>query len=371
MKPNIIFVVLDGSRFDRIHVSREFRNLIKQGTLLDNVTTAIPYTFGAINVILTGEYGKENGVDGYYKVSKLKKDVPFLPEILQKEGYFTSRGLINDDILSTRGFDIRKAYDEYKEDLNVRHPELIRHTFEKARGNPFFILLQFTGIHTVIFTEVLKKYEWNDESFYKKKDSNLQTFDDAFKETGIYAQNIKNTIEELGILENTIIVFFADHGTGVGERFGERNYGSFTFEETIRTFYLFIGPKIINNQKSDKLLSTIDIFPTILDLCDTKINEKKTGVSFHSFLLGKQSEPIEKEFTFSETGALHGPYPSPEISNVFCIKTKNFKLMYLRDIDEWKMYDLQSDPNETMNVIGTELKTEKILKGKLLEWINR
>ena len=35
--------------------------------------------------------------------------------------------------------------------------------------------------------------------------------------------------------------------------------------------------------------------------------------------------------------------------------------MYLRDIDEWKMYDLQSDPNETMNVIGTRLKTEKIL----------
>jgi hypothetical protein len=55
-------------------------------------------------------------VDGYYKVSKLKKDIPFLPEILQKEGYFTSRGLINDDILSTRGFNIRKAYDEYKEE---------------------------------------------------------------------------------------------------------------------------------------------------------------------------------------------------------------------------------------------------------------
>ena len=371
MKPNIIFVLLDGSRFDRTHVSREFRNLIKQGTLLDNVTTAIPYTFGALNVILTGKYGKENGVDGYYKVSKLKKDIPFLPEILQKEGYFTSRGLINDDILSTRGFNIRKAYDEYKEDLNVRHPELIRHTFEKSRGNPFFILLQFTGIHTVIFTEVLKKYEWNDKSFYKKKDSNLLTYDNVFKETGIYAQKIKNTIEELGISENTIIIFFTDHGTGIGERFGERNYGSFTFEETIRTFYLFIGPKIINNQKSDKLLSTIDIFPTILDLCGLKINKKKVGVSFHDFLLGKQSKPDEKEFTFSETGALHGPYPSPEISNVFCIKTRNFKLMCLRDIDEWKMYDLRNDPNETMNIVGTGLKIEKILKEELLEWMNR
>ena len=371
MKPNIIFVLLDGSRFDRMHISPEFCDLIKQGTLLDNVTTAIPYTFGAINVILTGEYGKENGVDGFYKVSKLKKQVSFLPEILQNEGYFTSRGLIRDEILSPRGFDFRKEYNEYEEDLNLRHPELIRDTFEKSKGKPFFTLLQFTRIHTVTVTEVLKKYEWNNEDFYKNKDSNLQTYDNVFKETGIYAQHIKNIIDKLGISENTIIIFFTDHGTGIGERFGERNYGSFTFEETIRTFYLFIGPKIINNQKSDKLLSTIDIFPTILELCGIKINKKKIGVSFHNFLLGKQSEPIEKEFTFSETGALHGPYPSPEISNVFCIKTKNFKLMYLKDIDEWKMYDLQSDPNETMNVIGTELKTEKILKGKLLEWINR
>ena len=371
MKPNVIFVLLDGSRFDRIHVSREFRNLIKQGTLLDNVTTAIPYTFGSLNVILTGKYGKENGVDGYYKVSKLKKDVPFLPEILQKEGYFTSRGLINDDILSTRGFDIRKAYDEYKEDLNVRHPELIRHTFEKSRGNPFFILLQFTGIHTVIFTEVLKKYEWNDESFYKKKDSNLQTFDDAFKETGIYAQNIKNTIEELGILENTIIVFFADHGTGVGERFGERNYGSFTFEETIRTFYLFIGPKIVSNQKSDKLLSTIDIFPTILELCDIKTKQKKIGSSFHDFLLGKQSNPSDKEFAFSETGPLHGPYTSPEKHNMFCIKTKDYKLMYNKDGSEWSLFNLLEDPKETKNIFGTGIRAEKKLKNELLNWINR
>ena len=52
-----------------------------------------------------------------------------------------------------------------------------------------------------------------------------------------------DTIKKLGIDNETIIVFFSDHGTGVGERFGERNYGSFTFEETIRSFYLFIGRK--------------------------------------------------------------------------------------------------------------------------------
>ena len=79
-------------------------------------------------------------------------------------------------------------------------------------------------------------------------------------------KKIKDTIEELGISQNTIIIFFTDHGTGIGERFGERNYGSFTYEETIRTFYHFIGNEIKNGKFSDSLLSTIDIFPTILEL---------------------------------------------------------------------------------------------------------
>ena len=77
MKPNLIFVLLDGSRWDRIHTSKEFSNLIKSGTFMNNVSTAFPYTFGALNVILTGLYGKENGVDGYYRVKDLKDDVDF------------------------------------------------------------------------------------------------------------------------------------------------------------------------------------------------------------------------------------------------------------------------------------------------------
>ena len=58
MKPNLIFVLLDGARWDRINISKEFQDIVKEGTLLTNVTSAMPYTFGAMNVILTGLYGK-------------------------------------------------------------------------------------------------------------------------------------------------------------------------------------------------------------------------------------------------------------------------------------------------------------------------
>tara|TARA_Y100000817_G_C16813078_1_gene525144 strand:- start:139 stop:1254 length:1116 start_codon:yes stop_codon:yes gene_type:complete len=371
MKPNIIFVLLDGSRHDRMKISPEFSELLNEGTLLNNVSTAIPYTFGSINVILTGQYGKENGVDGYYQVGSLKTSIPTLSEILQENGYFTSRGLINDKILSSRGFDIREEFNEYEVDLNISHPELINETFKRAQGKPFFTFLQFTRIHTVTVTEVLKKFEWDDQKFYDNIQNNMEQYDKTFQEAGKYAKNIFDTVKKLGIQENTIIVFFTDHGTGVGERFGERNYGSFTYEETIRTFYHFIGYGIKKKNISESLKSTIDVFPTILDLCNIRITSQVPGESFSSFLKGDEKVLKDREFTFSETGALHGPYPSPEKSNVFCIKSPNYKLIFLRDPEKWELYDLSHDPKELHNVAGTGLKIENLLKEKLLEWINR
>ena len=370
LRPNIIFVLLDGSRVDRLRISAEFNELIKDGTLLDNVTSAMPYTFGAINVILTGQYGKENGVDGYYKVAGLKNNILFLPEVLQQNGYFTSRGLLNDKILSPRGFDIRKEFNEYEEDLNTKHPELIKETYKKAKGKPFFTFLQFSRIHTVTVTDVLKKFEWDDKKFYNNKKNNLKTYDKVFREAGIYAKKIRNIVDELGISDNTILIFFTDHGTGIGERFGERNYGSFTYEETIRTFYHFIGPKIKKNSKSESLLSSVDIFPTILDLCRIPVKEKQPGTSFAEFLTSSTKLENNK-FTFSETGALHGPYPSPEISNVFCIKSSRYKLIFLKDADEWRLFDLINDPKEVKNISGNELPVENELRKKLFRWINR
>ena len=371
MKPNIIFILLDGARYDRVQKSPEFVELMKKGTILNNVSTAIPYTFGSINVIFTGMYGKENGVDGYYKVAGLKSDIPFLPEVLHNNGYFTSRGLINDKILSSRGFDIREEFNEHKADLNEEHPNLIKKTYEKAKGAPFFTFLQFTRIHTVTVSEVLKNFEWDDKKFYENKQNNLQQYDNVFKETGLYAKKIFNTIEKLGILHDTIIIFFTDHGTGIGERFGERNYGSFTFEETIRTFYHFVGQKIKKNKSSDALLATIDIFPTILELCDIEIPKKSKGKSVLKFLTDDIQDIENNQYTFSETGALHGPYPSPEESNVFCIKNMNYKSIYHRDKDEWEFYDLRNDPNELRNISESGIEIKKEFQERLLRWMNR
>ena len=371
MKPNIILVLLDGSRWDRTNISSNFLDLQKRGTFVNNVTTAAPYTFASVNTIFTGKYGKENGVNAYYKMFRLKDSINFLPELLQKNGYFTTCNLISKKVISSRGFNIYSSHNEYEDDLILKHPNLIKEYFEKSKNKPLFTFLQFSAIHTATVSEVLKKYEWDDKNFYVRKKENLEIYDLAFKKASVYAKKIFQTIEDLGKSNETIIIFFSDHGTGIGERFGERNYGVFTYEETIRTFYLFLGDLISKNKKSDSLLRTIDILPTILDLCKIKIPLDLTGESFSSYLLNSNEKLSDTSFTFSETGGLQGPFPSPMEPNVFCIKSSTHKLIYFMSANKWKLFDLKNDPNEINNIYDTGLKLEGKLKENLFSWINR
>lgn len=371
MKPNIIFVLLDGARYDRIHISEDFMELKKEGCLFNNVTAAYPYTFPAINSMFTGMFGKENGVDAYYKMFKLKDSIAFLPEILQENGYFTSCDLISDKVISSRGFDIHQSHNEYEDDLIIKHPELIKKSFKEANGQPIFTFLQFSRIHTITVSEVLKKYEWDDAEFYQKKSDNMKNYDKAFQQSVVYAKKIVQTIEELGKSTETVIVFFSDHGTGVGERFGERNYGVYTYEETIRTFHLFLGTGIVKNHVCDKLVSSLQLFPTIMDLCQIKFDSQTNLPSLMPYFVGNLDTKIELPYVFSETGGLQGPFPSPKEPNVFCIKNSRYKLIFFKTSKEWKMFDLIKDPREEENIFGKQIKEEKVLQDKLTKWINR
>lgn len=365
--PNIVMILLDGARWDRIETSPEFVDLMKLGTTLNNVNTAIPYTIGSVNATFSGLYGKENGIDAYYKMFRLKDSIKILPERLQEIGYFTACDLLSERIITKRGFDIHQFHDEYSDNLIQRHPEFLNRCKEDAHGKPLFVFLHFTRIHTVTVSEVLKKYEWNDEKFYQQKEENLEKYDKVFQEAGSYAKKIKNSID--GLENETIIIFFSDHGTGVGERFGERNYGSFTFEETIRSFYLFIGNEILQDRLNSNLRETIDILPTILDFVGAN-KDNLPGESIHNFLL--ENKPLEnKTRVFSETGALQGPYPSPKEPNIFCIKNIDYKLIFNKTTREWQLYNLKEDPAEKVNVFENKPQGAEKLQEQLISWIER
>ena len=157
MKPNVIFILLDGARWDRLNESKEFQGVCKKGTILNNVSTAMPYTIGSINVTFSGLFGKENGIDAYHKMLRLKKSIKNLPEIFQSQGYFTACDILTKNIIPNRGFNIHQTHNEFKDDLTKRHPNFVKQCLKESNGKPLFLFLYFSKLHTVTVSEVLKK----------------------------------------------------------------------------------------------------------------------------------------------------------------------------------------------------------------------
>ena len=110
-----------------------------------------------------------------------------------------------------------------------------------------------------------------------------------------------SSIEDAGIINNTIIIFTSDHG----EMFGAhgRMKKNIFYEESIRVpFLLQWRDKLSSGLKLDTLLSTVDIMPTILGLVDVEIPKEVEGTDLSLVLKGERFE--EPLFAFlMNTGA--------------------------------------------------------------------
>jgi len=116
--------------------------------------------------------------------------------------------------------------------------------------------------------------------------------------------------------------------------------------------------------------------PTILDYIgiNPDVSKKKMqgrslsqyiNPNFFQKVKNNFSQLKENNYTYTETGGLYGPWPSPNEPNVRCIRTDKWKLIHNKTPDTWELYDLVKDPNETNNIYGHNSRVELNLSKKL------
>ena len=171
-------------------------------------------------------------------------------------------------------------------------------------------------------------------------------------------------MDENGLSENTLLIIISDHGTRLGEKYGEKFYGVFVYEGTINILCIMHipgkSPKLITKQ-----CSAIDLSPTIAELAGAKI-KKKSEIQGESLLNLVENPSAENRAVFVETGGLHGPWPSPEKHNVFCVKINGKKLIYNDTPQTWEFYDLKNDPDELDNKYDEHSKEVNDLKKRVI-----
>ena len=156
----------------------------------------------------------------------------------------------------------------------------------------------------------------------------------------------------------------SDHGISIGEKFGERAYGAFCYDYTLRTFTYFLSEEFTSNEVRQQI-RTIDFMPTILDYLDLPFDnnyEKPDGVSLMPLFYG---ESVPEQIAYSETGNPLDKKEPPKEPNTKSVRTPKWKLILNQHDDSRELYNLELDPNEEKNLFGKGEKTEPFLWEKL------
>lgn len=168
------------------------------------------------------------------------------------------------------------------------------------------------------------------------------------------------SLEENGLMENTVVIFTSDNGYYMGEHgLGDfRGDKRSAYEEGLRVPMLVRYPKQMKTGSvSEELVLNIDLVPSLLELAGVEIPEEIQGESWAPVLTNKKAivrEGFFYEYFFENKFG--------ETPTVLAYRTKNEKIIKYPDHQEWvELYDLQKDPFEINNLANSG-KHKKLLK---------
>lgn len=173
-----------------------------------------------------------------------------------------------------------------------------------------------------------------------------------------YIGKILDRLDELGMRDNTIVVFTTDHGHFFGQH-GLQAKGGFMYEDLIKLPFIVRYPNHVPaGVKSDAIQSLVDLAPTFLSFCGIKVPHGMTGVDQSQVWIGEKSAARDHaicEFRHTEKTIHQKTYVD-----------QRYKITVYYNQTYGEIFDLQEDPNELHNLWDSPehaaLKTELLLK---------
>ncbi|NLR93513.1 sulfatase [Flammeovirga agarivorans] len=156
-------------------------------------------------------------------------------------------------------------------------------------------------------------------------------------------------LKEKNLYEDTIIVFFSDHGYHMGNHF---LYGKVSlYEESAKSPLIIRVPGNKNNgEEVSKTVELLDVFPTVTDLVGLSTPETVQGKSLAPLLKNTKDKNFEKvALTYARRGELTGK----------SVRTDRYRYtQWGEDEKVSELYDYKKDPKEYKNLIYDPLYSE-------------
>ncbi len=152
-------------------------------------------------------------------------------------------------------------------------------------------------------------------------------------------------LDETGLAENTIVIYSSDQGWYLGEHgwYDKR----WMYEESLRTPLIVRWPRHVDpGSVNEDFVSNLDFGPTFLELA---------GVTPPASMQGRSLKPILLSETPADWRTSHYyhyyEYPGAHcVQRHYGVRTDRHKLIYFYLVDEWELFDLETDPDELRSV---------------------
>ena len=171
-------------------------------------------------------------------------------------------------------------------------------------------------------------------------------------------------VAELGLDDDTLIIFTADHGDSLGMHGGLMDKCYYMYEETYRIPMIIAAPGMRRAEREKRFASLADIMPTILNAADVTPPDVVEGTSLFPLLHPDSGDVSWRDHLVAES---HG---MTVLVSQRMIRFENYKYVYnATDIDEF--YDLDKDPWEMDNLVhDPEIKEIKhSMMAMLHDWL--
>ncbi len=285
-RPNILWLVSeDNSPFlgcygDKNAITPNLDKLADKGITYDNAFANAPVCAPMRNSIITGVFASTTGCQNMRSKNPLPKHIKFFPEYLREAGYYCTNNA--------------------KEDYNTINTSTIwdessrnAHYNNRKEGQPFFAIFNtnLSHEHKIHYTSLIDKDKLQHDPTemvlapYHPDLSEIRQcyanyYDYVTRMDAWIGEKLKE-IEDNDLSENTIVFYYSDHG-GVLPRSKRFIYESGTKIPFIIRFpekYKHLAPGI-SGSREDRLISLVDLAPTMLNLTGIQIPGYMSGKAF-------------------------------------------------------------------------------------------
>ncbi len=247
----------------------------------------------------------------------------------------------------------------------------------KNRAKPWALYLTHFAVHTPLDAkkELLPKYESKPKGklhHHVAMATMIQAVDDG-------VGRIQKALEELDLVENTVILFFSDNG-GYGPATDMdplKGYKGTYYEGGIREPFFVKWPHVVKpGTKSDEPIIGVDLYPTICEIAGAKLPENQVldGVSLVPLFRGANKWPERALYwhfpAYLESYSVWDEQRDPLFRSRPCsiIRLGDWKLHQYFEDGGLELYNLRQDIGETKNLAQANAEKTQELLGRLKVW---